>query len=135
MSMPSRAWGENTADEAVGALPSEPILDPLTVVFRDREAGRTASFIEPLPQLPMLASWKSVPIAIEAMGRILLIDAADLVAVEASGNYVLSRRRSTSQTLRESMATMEQKVNPHGFGRVWVQGTQNPMDQGVSRGR
>ncbi len=66
----------------------------------------------------MLARWKSARIAIKAKGRILFIDAADLIAVEAKGNYVLLRHTSSSHMLRESIATMEEKLSPHGLVRI-----------------
>jgi len=46
------------------------------------------------------------------------MDAADLVAVEAQGNYVLLHRTLTSHTLRESIVAMEGKLNPYGFVRI-----------------
>jgi two-component system LytT family response regulator len=59
-----------------------------------------------------------VRIALKAKGRILLIDAADVIAIEAKGNYVLVNRTSSSHLLRESIATMEEKLHPHGFVRI-----------------
>jgi DNA-binding LytR/AlgR family response regulator len=106
------------ADEAVGPFSNKPMRVPLTAAFRRTETGRTASLIEALPQSPMLARWKSARIAIKAKGRILFIDAADLIAVEAKGNYVLLRHTSSSHMLRESIATMEEKLSPHGLVRI-----------------
>ena len=71
-----------------------------------------------LQRLQALASLQSARIAINAKGRILLIDAADIVAVEAKGNYVLLHHTSSSHTLRECIARMEEKLNPHGFMRI-----------------
>lgn len=72
---------------------------------------------EDLP-LPKLATEKSARIAIKAKGRILFIDAADVIAVEAKGNYVLLLHTSGSYLLRESISTMEEKLNLHGFVRI-----------------
>ena len=60
----------------------------------------------------------SARIAIRATGRILFIDAADVIAVEAKGNHVLLLRTSSSHMLRESISTMEEKLNLHGFVRI-----------------
>jgi two-component system, LytTR family, response regulator len=90
----------------------------MTVVFRREEAEQTASFSAPLPPLPMPARSKSARIAIKAKGRILLIDAADVISVEAQGNYVLLHHVSSSHLLRESIATMEERLHPHGFARI-----------------
>jgi DNA-binding LytR/AlgR family response regulator len=96
----------------------ERIREPLTVAFRQRVAGRTASLSEALPQLPAPAIQTSARIAIKAKRRILFIDAGDVVAVEAKGNYVLLLHRSGSHRLRESISTVEEKLNLHGFVRI-----------------
>lgn len=74
----------------------------------------------PLPKRPArtFAMGKSVRIAIKAKKRILFIDAADVVAVEAKGKCVLLLRTSSSHLLRESISTMEGKLNLHGFVRI-----------------
>jgi DNA-binding LytR/AlgR family response regulator len=61
---------------------------------------------------------KSARIAIKASGRILFIDAADVIAVEAKGKYVLLLHTSSSHMLRESISTMEEKLTLHGFVRI-----------------
>jgi DNA-binding LytR/AlgR family response regulator len=94
------------------------LREPMTVAFPREEAEQTASFIVPLPPLSMPVKWKSARIAIKAKGRILLIDAADVIAVEAQGNYVLLHHISSSHLLRESIATMEERLQPHGFARI-----------------
>lgn len=60
----------------------------------------------------------SVRIAIRTEGRILLIDAGDVIAVEAQGRYVLLLHISSSLLLRESISMMEEKLNLHGFVRI-----------------
>ena len=74
----------------------------------------------PLPERSTrtLAMGKSARIAIKAKGRILFIDAADVIAVEAKGKYVLLLHISSSHLLRESISTMEEKLNLHGFVRI-----------------
>jgi DNA-binding LytR/AlgR family response regulator len=74
----------------------------------------------PLPKRPTwtLAMGNSVRIAIKTEGRILLIDAGDVIAVEAKGKYVLLLHISSSHLLRESISTMEEKLNLHGFVRI-----------------
>jgi DNA-binding LytR/AlgR family response regulator len=74
----------------------------------------------PLPKRPtrMLPMGKSARIAIKDKGRIFFIDAADVIAVEAKGNYVLLLHTSSSHMLRESISTMEQKLDLHGFVRI-----------------
>jgi len=57
-------------------------------------------------------------IAIKAKGRILFIDPADVVTVEAQGNYVLLQRMSGSDLLHESMSAVAEKLRPYGFVRI-----------------
>ncbi len=73
--------------------------------------------LDPLPQMES-ALTKSSRIAIKAKGRILLIDPAEVVTVEAQGNYVLFRRTSGSELLRESISTVAEKLRPYGFVRI-----------------
>jgi DNA-binding LytR/AlgR family response regulator len=74
----------------------------------------------PLPKRSTrtLATGKSARIAIKAKGRILFIDAADVIAVEAKGKHVLLLHTSCSHLLRGSISTMEEKLNRHGFVRI-----------------
>jgi two-component system LytT family response regulator len=57
-------------------------------------------------------------IAIKAKGRILFIDPAEVVTVEAQGNYVLLRRTSGSDLLRDSMSSVAERLHPYGFVRI-----------------
>ena len=58
-------------------------------------------------------------IAIKANRKILFIDPAEVVAVEAQGNYVLLRRMSdTAFLLRQSISTVAEKLLPYGFVRI-----------------
>lgn len=86
----------------------------------DRQPNKAAREELLLPNGPTRtpATGKSARIAIKVKGRILFIDAADLIAVEAKGNYVLLLHTSSSHTLRESISTIEEKLNLHGFIRI-----------------
>jgi DNA-binding LytR/AlgR family response regulator len=74
----------------------------------------------PEPKRPArtLAMGKSTRIAIKTKERILFIDAADVIAVEAKGKYVLLLHNSGSHMLRESISTMEENLTLHGFVRI-----------------
>ena len=65
-----------------------------------------------------IATEKSARIAIKTERRILFIDAADVIAVQAKGKYVLLLHTSSSHMLRESISTMEEKLSLHGFVRI-----------------
>lgn len=58
-------------------------------------------------------------IAIKSSGRILFTDPAEVVTVEAQGNYVLLRRLSgTDLLLREALSIVAEKLLPYGFVRI-----------------
>jgi len=105
------------AKQALGPS-DECIREQLTVGLRQRSAGRSTSSSRALPQTRTRANEKSARIAIKAKGKILFIDAADLIAVKANGNYVLLLHTSGSFMLRESITTIENKLNLHGFVRI-----------------
>src|SRR5258708_12661589 len=87
------------------------------MVMRRTEGERAAQFVKILPQLEELLS-KSAKIAIKTKGRILFVDPADVVIIEAQGNYVLLQRASGSYLLLESISTMAENFNPYGFIRT-----------------
>lgn len=74
--------------------------------------------IESWPQFWTQARQLASRIAIKAKGKILLIDPADVVSVEAKGNYALVQQKSGSHLLRESISTLEEKLSPLGFVRI-----------------
>jgi two-component system LytT family response regulator len=81
------------------------------------EAGNGGTLDSGDPHIRVVVE-KSPRIAIRAKGKVLFIDAADVIAVEARGNYVLLLHTSSSHMLRESISTAEAKLNLHGFVRI-----------------
>jgi DNA-binding LytR/AlgR family response regulator len=57
-------------------------------------------------------------IAIKVKGRILFINPADIIAVEAEGNYVLIHHGANSYSLRESISVVEAKLRSFGFIQI-----------------
>jgi DNA-binding LytR/AlgR family response regulator len=75
----------------------------------------------PIVPLPQMESPRTNPskIAIKAEGKILFIDPAEVVTVEAQGNYVLLQRMSGSAfLLRQSLSAVAEKLLPYGFVRI-----------------
>jgi DNA-binding LytR/AlgR family response regulator len=70
-----------------------------------------------LPQIEGILAKRS-RIAIKARGRILFVDPTEIVSVQAKGNYVLVRRNGGTELLRESMATVAEKLRSYGFVRI-----------------
>jgi hypothetical protein len=70
------------------------------------------------PQLHIAPKEPTYRIAIRAGKKILFIDTADIIAVEAEGHYVMLQHRSSGYLLRESISTMEEKLSLFGFVRI-----------------
>jgi DNA-binding LytR/AlgR family response regulator len=81
-----------------------------------------ANLMRVLRQLEVIA--KSIAkqpaprIAFKAKGRILLLDLADILAVQAEGNYVSLQHRLNAYLVHESLSSLAEKLKPHGFIRI-----------------
>ena len=80
--------------------------------------GDAANLIRALQQLEVIAKRQAPRIAFKAKGRILFVDLAEIVAVQAEGNYVSLRHRPNPYLLRESLSSMAEKLKPYGFIRI-----------------
>ena len=74
-----------------------------------------ANLIRVLRQLEVIAKRQAPRIAFKAKGRILFLDLAEIVAVQAEGNYVSLRHQPNPYLLRESLSCMAEKLKPYGF--------------------
>jgi two-component system, LytTR family, response regulator len=70
------------------------------------------------PQLHIAPKGLASRIAIRAGKKILFIDSADIIAVEAEGHYVLLQHKASGYLLRESISTMAEKLSLFGFVRI-----------------
>jgi len=77
-----------------------------------------AHLIRVLRRLEVMAKRQAPRIAFKAKGRILFVDLAEIVAVQAEGNYVSLRHRPNPYLLRESLSSMAEKLKPYGFIRI-----------------
>jgi DNA-binding LytR/AlgR family response regulator len=101
---------ETTAEDRFYEL-ADPLLCPVTQVD-------AANLIRVLHQLEVIAKRKAPRIAFKAKGRILFLELAEIVAVQAEGNYVSLRHGPNLYLLRESLSSMAQKLKPYGFIRI-----------------
>lgn len=69
-------------------------------------------------QLQIVPRGSTSRIAIRAGKKILFIDSADIIAVEAEGHYVTLQHKSSGYLLRESISTMAEKLSLFGFVRI-----------------
>jgi len=77
-----------------------------------------ANLIRVLRRLEVIAKHQVSRIAFKAKGRILFVNLAEIVAVQAEGNYVSLRHRPNAYLLRESLSSMAEKLKPYGFIRI-----------------
>ncbi len=91
--------------------PADTSLPPVTRVD-------AANLIQILRQLEVKAKRQAPRIAFKANGRILFLDLAEIVAVQAEGNYVSLRHLPNPYLLRESLSSMAEKLKPYGFIRI-----------------
>ena len=77
-----------------------------------------ANLIRALQQLEVIAKRQAPRIAFKAKGSVLLLDLADISAVQAEGNYVSLQLRSNPYLVHESLTSMAEKLKPYGFIRI-----------------
>jgi len=100
---------ESTADEFC-----EPADTSLLSVIR----FDSANLMRVLRQLEIIAKRQAPRIAFKVKGRILLIDLADILAVQAEGNYVSLQHLPSPYLVHESLSSMTEKLKPYGFIRI-----------------
>ena len=64
------------------------------------------------------ANTEAPRIAFKAKGSILFLSLAEVLAVQAEGNYVSLRHRHNPYLVRESLSSMAEKLKPYGFIRI-----------------
>ena len=74
-----------------------------------------ANLTRVLRQLDVIAKRLAPRIAFKAKGSILLLDLADILAVQAEGNYVSLQHRPNPYLVHESLSSMAEKLKPYGF--------------------
>jgi DNA-binding LytR/AlgR family response regulator len=77
-----------------------------------------ARLIRILRQLEVMAKRQAPRIAFKAKGRILFLDLADILVVQAEGNYVSLRHGPNAYLVHESLSSLAEKLVPYGFIRI-----------------
>jgi two-component system LytT family response regulator len=108
------AIDEPTVHHVLKPFSSERLHEALTLALSRREHERKATSV-PLLRIPV-ANPSKIAIAME--GRALLIDPAEVIAVEAQGNYVLLVRSAGSHIVRGCISTLAEKLLPYGFIQI-----------------
>src|SRR5215472_13350288 len=77
-----------------------------------------AKIIKTLQKLEAIAKRQAPRLAIKEKGKILFLDVAEIMAVQAEGNYISLRHRTNSYLLRECLSSMAERLEPYGFIRI-----------------
>jgi len=89
---------------------------------REKRMGSVTGISE-ISAAPYMPRTDGIPrqaprIAFKAKGSIMLLDLADILAVQAEGNYVSLRPRTSPYLVHESLSSMAEKLRPYGFIRI-----------------
>jgi two-component system LytT family response regulator len=77
-----------------------------------------ANLIRAWQQFMVIAKRHAPRIAFKVKGRILFLELAEIVAVQAEGNYVSLQHQPNPYLLHESLSSMAEKLKPYGFIRI-----------------
>src|SRR5947207_2520876 len=77
-----------------------------------------ANLVRAWQQLAGIAIRQAPRIAFKVKGRILFLELAEILAVQAEGNYVSLQHRPTPHLLRESVSSIAEKLKLFGFVAV-----------------
>lgn len=109
---------ERRPDYILESPAEKQIREQMEGAFRRTARGDAAKLTGVLQQLEVLAKRQSPRIAFKAKGRIFFVELADIMAVQAEGNYVSLQHRSSPYLLRESLSSIAEKLKPYGFIRI-----------------
>ncbi len=101
---------ESTAEDGFYE-PADTSLLPVTRID-------AANLMRVLRQLEVIAKRQGPRIAFKSKRGILLLDLADILAVQAEGNYVSLQHRTNSYLVHEPLSSMVEKLKPYGFIRI-----------------
>lgn len=112
------AFEKHAVDYVLKPFTSERISQALEFAYQRTASERAAKLMELMPYLRDLPKAKSSKIAVKSNGRILFLDPHEVIAVQAEGNYVLFQKEGGSHLLRESISSIEERLEPYGFLRI-----------------
>jgi DNA-binding LytR/AlgR family response regulator len=108
---------ENSLDSALTVRAFESAYEVLRNLLDNVVREQRTTVAEFRPSVKASAA-RPARIAIKTKGKILFLNPAEVLAVEAHGDHVLLRRESDSYSLRHSISMMEAHLKPHGFLRI-----------------
>ena len=92
--------------------------EPLDVAFRLLAQEGADELSGNIQRHEVLAKGQSPRIAFKAKGRIFLMDLAEIVAVQAEGDYVSVQHGRHAYLLRGCLSAIGETLKPYGFIRI-----------------
>jgi two-component system LytT family response regulator len=111
------AFEKRAVDYVLKPFVPRRVHEALDNALRRSHEDRAARLLELVGSLRLLPE-RTARVAIKDKGRIVFVDAAELVSVEAHGNYVLLQQKAGTYLLRETISGIAEKLRPHGFVRI-----------------
>jgi two-component system, LytTR family, response regulator len=113
-----QAFEKKATDYVLKPFSGERIGEALDVAFRRTTGERAVKLVEVLSLLRATLQPGAERIAVKTKGRVLFVDPANVIAVEAERNFVMLQQTTGSCLLRETISAMEEKLVPYGFVRI-----------------
>lgn len=112
------AFERHAIDYVLKPFTRERMSEALGRALHRTQSERAARLLAALPQAHKPSGSPESRIAIKVKGRVLFLNPADVIAVQAEGNYVLLQEASASHLLRESISAVAEKLRPYGFIQI-----------------
>src|SRR5215831_20748626 len=110
--------GRSKRDYALDSVAKNACYSPTDISSLPMTRVDATKVVRTLQQLEGIAKRQAPRIALKAKGSIILLDLADILAVQAEGNYVSLRHRPNPYLVHESLSSMAEKLKPYGFIRI-----------------
>jgi two-component system LytT family response regulator len=111
------AFQKRAVDYVLKPLVPSRVHEAIDIAVRRSHQERAELLLSALSEL-RLRPQRSARMAIKDKGRVVFVDVAEIVSVEANGNYVLLQQQAGSYLLRQTMAEIAEQLGPQGFIRI-----------------
>jgi two-component system, LytTR family, response regulator len=111
------AFEKRAVDYVLKPFVPRRVHEALDNAMRRSHQDRATRLLELAGSLRLVPE-RTARVAIKDKGRIVFVDVAELVSVEAHGNYVLLQQKAGTYLLRETISGIAEKLRAHGFIRI-----------------
>ena len=111
------AFQKRAVDYVLKPFDPDRVHDALDVAVRRSTQERSERVLGLLNDLQIRPE-RPKRIAVKDKGRVVFVDVAETISVEANGNYVLLQHKAGSYLLREKIGDIAEKLKSHGFIRI-----------------